>query len=419
MPGMVGWEHAGDAISEYDLQGRIHAANRSVVSSFSSDSAVVGQTFAELGLDPALSGSLVQNAHDVLQRGEGLRFHIAGTIQGNHQRFDIRLSPGGIVPGATVLCIGRNCEADLPASNSDGTARLLEDLYHNAPCAHLCVDGGGIVRRANRRSFEWLGIDARYVDRGRAADLFEGASVSRFEAMHTALWTQEESSDVELEIRGTAGPARWVVASGALVRGDGDEPLGARYAFIDITARRDAELTLRRLAMTDELTGLYNLRGFKILLEREIALCERRGGRGSLLFLDVDGLKHINDTHGHDHGSAHLRRCAEHLRRTFRDCDVLGRLSGDEFAIYLPDAPTASVAIQRLRTSLLGVEPDSFGLTPQMSVGGVTVEPGLRLSAEAWLGRADAAMYEDKRARRALGISKPRLEAVQAPVSLH
>src|SRR5258708_23276556 len=106
---------------------------------------------------------------------------------------------------------------------------------------------------------------------------------------------------------------------------------------------------LGNLALTDELTGLYNRRGLMALAERQLKL-GRRSGRGMLLFvMDVDRLKQINDSFGHLEGDRALKRTAEVLEETFRDSDVLARLAGDEFAVLLFEASGHSEAAIRNR----------------------------------------------------------------------
>src|SRR6267142_1804814 len=109
---------------------------------------------------------------------------------------------------------------------------------------------------------------------------------------------------------------------------------------------------LGNLALTDELTGLYNRRGFMALAERQLKLA-RRSGRGMLLFMtDVDCLKQINDSFGHFEGDRALKRTADVLEETFRGSDVVARLGGDEFAVLAIEAAGHSEAT--IKTRLFG-----------------------------------------------------------------
>ena len=95
---------------------------------------------------------------------------------------------------------------------------------------------------------------------------------------------------------------------------------------------------LSSLALTDELTGLYNRRGFICLSEVQLKLARRSGCDMVLFFIDVDGLKQINDSFGHSEGDNALIRTAEVLRMTFRESDVLARIGGDEFGALAIEA---------------------------------------------------------------------------------
>src|SRR6267143_4698500 len=100
-------------------------------------------------------------------------------------------------------------------------------------------------------------------------------------------------------------------------------------------SRLDKEL--RSMALTDELTGLHNRRGFLSLATQQLRLALRNGHGLLLFFVDVDNLKETNDSYGHQEGDSVLVRFADALRETFRDSDVLARLAGDEFAVLAAD----------------------------------------------------------------------------------
>src|SRR2546426_411655 len=106
---------------------------------------------------------------------------------------------------------------------------------------------------------------------------------------------------------------------------------------------------LGNLALTDELTGLYNRRGFMAIAERQLKL-GRRSGRGMLLFfIDVDRLKQINDSFGHAEGDRVLKHITEALEKTFRDSDVIARMGGDEFVVLAIEASDFSEGTIRAR----------------------------------------------------------------------
>jgi diguanylate cyclase (GGDEF)-like protein len=164
---------------------------------------------------------------------------------------------------------------------------------------------------------------------------------------------------------------------------------------------------LGNLALTDELTGLYNRRGFMALAERQLKI-GRRSGRGMLLFvMDVDRLKQINDSFGHFEGDRALKRTAEVLEETFRDSDVLARLGGDEFAVLAIEAAGHSEATikTRLFECLKSISAEESRYEISLSSGLVRFDPGSRTTIGELMAKADQAMYEQKRRR-----SRPLLE---------
>ncbi len=158
---------------------------------------------------------------------------------------------------------------------------------------------------------------------------------------------------------------------------------------------------LGNLAVTDELTGLFNRRGFMVLAERQLKL-GRRSGRGMMLFvMDVDGLKQINDSFGHFEGDRALKRTAEVLEETFRDSDVVARLGGDEFAVLAIEASGHSEATikARLFECLKSISAEQSCHELSLSLGVARFDPRNRTSIGELMAKADQAMYEQKRRR--------------------
>ncbi len=158
---------------------------------------------------------------------------------------------------------------------------------------------------------------------------------------------------------------------------------------------------LSNLALTDELTGLYNRRGFMAIAERQLKL-GRRSGRGMLLFvMDVDRLKQINDSFGHFEGDHALKRTADALEETFRDSDVVARLGGDEFAVLAIEASGHSEATikTRLFECLKSIRAEQSRYEISLSLGVARFDPRNRTSIGELMVKADQAMYEQKRRR--------------------
>ena len=156
---------------------------------------------------------------------------------------------------------------------------------------------------------------------------------------------------------------------------------------------------LRNLSLTDGLTSLNNRRGFMILATGLLKFAQRAGHPLSLLYIDMDSLKHMNDTFGHAEGDTALTHFSEILTKTFRDSDVIGRLGGDEFVVLTVDTTENDlVSIQaRLQNNV-----DTYNLQAvhgyalSFSLGIIRVDVESTLTMEALLSQADAAMYKHK-----------------------
>jgi two-component system cell cycle response regulator len=155
---------------------------------------------------------------------------------------------------------------------------------------------------------------------------------------------------------------------------------------------------LRNLALTDELTGLHNRRGFFALAEQHLKFARRNRRHALLFFADINGLKQINDRFGHSEGDAAIHRMARILERTFRDSDVVARLGGDEFAILANEASPNSRQdiLDRLKENLHseGLRRPRYALS--LSVGVARFDPQYPMTVDDILNLADRAMYEAK-----------------------
>jgi len=177
----------------------------------------------------------------------------------------------------------------------------------------------------------------------------------------------------------------------------------------DITLRKQAEEAMQKLneslkndSMTDELTGLYNRRGYAVLSQHYLDLAHRRGKKIFVIVADLDGLKQINDQAGHPAGDQALIRTADILRKTFRKSDIIARIGGDEFVIATIENGHDSAAVQvaRLQTNLKrhAIE-NNYHQPISLSVGVSRSNLRGTSSIEELTTQADARMYIAKRGK--------------------
>ena len=178
---------------------------------------------------------------------------------------------------------------------------------------------------------------------------------------------------------------------------------GAIETLQDVTERKKMEEEVRLLAVTDQLTGLYNRRGFIALAEQQLKMSARSRKSMILYFADLDGMKQINDTWGHDEGDRALINTAAILRDSFRASDILARIGGDEFAVFSIDATDVAPEslVRRLEVNLH--EFNSHKEHPyrlSVSIGMVSYDPETPCGLDDLMCRADDEMYARKDQKR-------------------
>ena len=179
--------------------------------------------------------------------------------------------------------------------------------------------------------------------------------------------------------------------------------LVASKLYQKVAELETANARLNNLSMTDELTGLNNRRGFTILAEELLKYGRRTGHRMCLLYLDLDGLKHINDAFGHAVGDDVLIHTAHILKKTFREADVVARLGGDEFGILAMDTAERNVKeiLARLNSHLNEHNARSnSGYLLSLSTGVNHIEPNSTQTMQELISKADAEMYSIKQSKK-------------------
>lgn len=160
----------------------------------------------------------------------------------------------------------------------------------------------------------------------------------------------------------------------------------------------ETNLHLKDLALRDELTGLYNRRGFVTLAEHQLRAQARKTRPLTLFYGDLDGLKTINDTRGHDAGDDAIRTAARLLTETFRAEDVVARVGGDEFVVLAPECdPADATGLAERVASAFVREGSGYSI----SLGWIVIDPKTKKPLADAMKAADEALYREKQSKRA------------------
>lgn len=220
---------------------------------------------------------------------------------------------------------------------------------------------------------------------------------SNLRTVESAIGNAEPYS-LEYAIVRKDGQCIWVWERGRAVEDNGD--LVLEGIILDISDRKALEVELSELATRDPLTGLFNRREMARLLDEEIVRAKRYGRALSLLWIDFDHFKHINDDYGHAAGDSVLKATSGLLADSVRSVDVIGRFGGEEFVILLPEMnrSEASETAERLRGLISDTpQPLGDGRTVPLTISiGVSVFPDNGADASALCAAADKAMYQAK-----------------------
>jgi diguanylate cyclase (GGDEF)-like protein len=185
--------------------------------------------------------------------------------------------------------------------------------------------------------------------------------------------------------------------------------VGMRMVDLQLSlAQRVAELelaqeSLRNLSLTDDLTGLYNRRGFFALAKQQLSSARREGRHASLVYIDMDGLKRLNDTHGHEIGSRVIQEVGDILRETFRSSDLIARIGGDEFVVFETsnDQIDEGNDVQRLQDNVTRHNAQQVrDYEISLSIGVASMDSDSSMTLEELLKHGDKTMYQQKRNKR-------------------
>ena len=225
------------------------------------------------------------------------------------------------------------------------------------------------------------------------------------------------------EVASTGSTPSWFEMALSVLPGEADPTQGdvLSVQLVDVTARRDAESQLARLALHDSLTGLANRVLLADRLDHVLVAARRSGVGPTLLFLDLDDFKQVNDQAGHAAGDIVLRTVAERLVSTARAADTVARLGGDEFVVLCPetDDPQAGRALAQRLVDLIcrPITVDGQDVVVRLSVGVVLGSPFD--TADTLLRDADSAMYAAKAQGKGRAVLFQATAVDNDPVTVH
>lgn len=213
----------------------------------------------------------------------------------------------------------------------------------------------------------------------------------------------ERAQKLLYRLRDKAGAYRWFETWSDPVRDRRGRLIRFYTSGRDVTERIELANELEKIAITDELTGLLNRRGFTLMAAQQHKVAVRHGIGVAVMFADLDGLKAINDGLGHDHGDRAIKELGDVLKQTLRSSDVIARLGGDEFSalVFGVDQAGIEIVVNRLQAAVAQVntgEGRSFKLA--VSIGLALQEPGQQCALDELIATADQQMYENKRKRK-------------------
>lgn len=272
--------------------------------------------------------------------------------------------------------------------------KLYFELAENAPIGILRCDRCGNILYVNSRLIEILGSpgeeETKKINLLTFPPLVEQGLSGKLEEC----LKNNEVGTYELEYTSKWGKRVWIRVHIKPEEEDG-KVSGALIIVDDITEKKEMEKELYLLSITDALTGAYNRRYLLSKLEEEIERAKRYGEEFSIILLDIDNFKKINDCYGHIMGDEALRRVAKVVRERIRKLDVFGRWGGEEFVIVLPGTPVEKAAIlaEDLRRNIADIVlPCNERITA--SFGVTEYEKGDTI--DSLIKRADDLMYKSK-----------------------
>lgn len=274
-----------------------------------------------------------------------------------------------------------------------------ERTFDSVPDFIAVIDREYRIKQVNRSLAEQLEKTPEEIIGAQCFELLHGTKQPPEFCPHAKLLSDAQTHSIEIHDDRLGGD--FVLSVTPLCGIDGNIT-GAVHIAHDITDRKQVEETMRSLSLLDELTGLYNRRGFLTIAEQQIKMAERNMKDLLLVFSDMDGLKIINDNLGHQVGDMALVDSAQILKKTFRSADIIARFSGDEFIVLITEVKDTKRAIytERLENNIkIFNETENRRYKLSLSTGIVRYNPKNPCSIYELISDADKLMYQYKHSK--------------------
>ena len=324
-----------------------------------------------------------------------------------------RLSPATLAWLATVAGeIALGIQRQLAEEKIRHTADEWEKTFDAMPDLVFTVAADYRIERANRATLVRFGLERENIVGRHCYEIFHGTNEPPASCLHRLAKMDGLEHRAELHEAHLGGD--FLLSVSPIVKAP-DCPGGIVHVARDVSDRKRLEAQLQSAAFTDELTGLFNRRGFFTLAGKQVEIALRGGHAVGLVYLDLNRMKEINDRWGHKEGDRALRDVGGILSQTFRKSDILGRIGGDEFVVFLSEAGDVSAqraVLSNLRQKIAdhnahAERPFTLGLSAGMAFSA----PGVSCSLEELLLRADRDMYREK--RQGMGRARPSVQPVR------
>lgn len=269
---------------------------------------------------------------------------------------------------------------------------FLENIFENSADAIAIVDSHGWFTRWNNRATELFGYSFREMKNKKAFEFY--SDTRQLEELMSVLRKNGVVRDFEINFRHKNGNIIPCAVSISLLRDSNGKTMGSLSILRDLTDWKKAEEKLKYLSFHDALTGLYN----RAFFEEEMArLAHSRHMPLAIILCDINELKLVNDTLGHQKGDQLLQAAAGVLKKAFRASDIIARIGGDEFAVLMPASDTQTVkdSVKRIRKEISALNSRKQGPDLSLSVG-YAVEDKLPVDMHDLFKKADDFMYAEK-----------------------